>query len=112
MQKPVEFENIEELRRLVGIDDVELRQAIRGLRVGDLVRLTLLSGESRSSGEPLLVRITRIRGPAFRGKVANAPRPSGLQAGACLAFTAAHIHSLPHGAPRREARPRREVPKA
>ena len=37
MQKTVEIENIEEMRRREGIEDVELREEIRGLRVGDFV---------------------------------------------------------------------------
>jgi hypothetical protein len=36
MHKSVEIENIEEMRRVSGIDDVELRDAIRELRVARL----------------------------------------------------------------------------
>ena len=87
MAKPVEIENIEEMRRRVGIDDVELRQAIRGLRIGDYVKLTLRTGATSSAGEVFLVRITRIRGPEFRGKLADrlaSPARSGLRAGSSL----------------------------
>jgi hypothetical protein len=93
----VEIENIEEMRLREGIDDVELRQEIGRLRVGDLVNLTLLSKE-KSAGENGLVRITSIRGAAFRGKLVKRPTSpglSGVQAGALIAFTAAHIHSVP-----------------
>ena len=41
MRHTIVIENIEEMRRREGIDDVELREAIRGLRVGDFVRLRL-----------------------------------------------------------------------
>jgi hypothetical protein len=95
MLNNVEIENIEEMRRQEGIDDVELRVEIRGLKVGDFVKLTLLIGTT--SFETLLVRITRIRGSAFRGKLVNRPTASGLSkldAGAPIAFTTAHIHSL------------------
>lgn len=100
MRDPVEIENIEALRRQEGIEDVELGEAIRGLRVGDFVQLTLLAG--LKSSETLPVRITRIRGSVFRGKLAKKPACSALaklQAGAPLAFTTAHIHSLPKGRP-------------
>src|SRR5581483_5049135 len=71
MSKRVEFENIEELRRRAGIEDVELREAIRGLRVGDFVRITPLTGGRSSPGHTLLARITRIESDGFRGKVAD-----------------------------------------
>jgi hypothetical protein len=113
MRSPVEIEDIEEMRRREGIDDVELREGIRGLRVGDAVRLTLRAGAA-SAGETLLVRITRIRGRAFQGRLAARPasaRLASLRAGSLLDFTAAHIHSLPraarapaHGNPGRPAR--------
>jgi hypothetical protein len=91
----VPIEDIEEKRLRNGIDDVELREQIRGLRVGDFVKLTFLAGAS--SGETLAVRITEIRGSAFRGTLAESPAAaglSGLRAGTAVAFTAAHIHSL------------------
>jgi len=93
MGKTVEIENIEEMRRSAGIDDAELRADIRGLRVGDSVRLTLLNAARPSAGEMVRVRITRIRGSCFRGRRAGR---SG-RAGACLDFTAAHIHSVLKG---------------
>ncbi len=107
MRAPVEIENIEELRRREGIDDLELREAIRGLAVGDFVKLTLLTGSKSSPGETLLVRITHIRGPEFGGKLAGTPASAGLsrlRAGSAVAFTAAHIHSLPKGLSRHERR--------
>jgi hypothetical protein len=57
MDKTLEIENIEALRRSVGIDDVELRGAIRQLRVGDLVNLTLLASDMPAAGETLSVRV-------------------------------------------------------
>jgi len=105
MRKPVEIENIEDMRRREGIEDVELWEAIRGLRVGDLVNLTLLPGPA-SAGETLPVRITHIRGSAFRGTLAARPASAGLaqfRVGAPLAFTTAHIHSLAKGQPSHES---------
>jgi hypothetical protein len=94
----LQIQDIEEMRRRAGIEDVELRQAIRVLRVGALVKITLLTGEPAAAGETLLVRITSIRGGAFRGKLTSRPTSaalSGLCVGRALAFTASHIHSLP-----------------
>jgi len=102
VQKSVVIENIDEMRRREGIDDVELRKDIRGLRVGDFVRLTLLTGGPAAAGETVLVRLTRIKGSQFRGKLASRPaalRLATLADGEPLAFTAAHIHSLPKGQP-------------
>ena len=105
MRTRVEIQNIEDMRRREGIEDVELRQAIRGLRVGALVKVTLLAGTEGAAGETLLVRITSIRGDAFRGKLASAPTSAGLaglRVGLALAFTGSHIHSLPTGRPARQ----------
>jgi hypothetical protein len=99
MGNRVEIENIEERRRQVGIDDVVLREDIRGLAVGDFVKLTLLTS-TPFTGETVLVRITSIRGPAFRGRLASRPTSTGLSrlgVGSLIAFVAAHIHSLPRG---------------
>jgi hypothetical protein len=99
MGERVEIEDIEEMRCRVGIDDVELREAIHRLRVGDHVRLTVRAGTA-SPGETLLVRVTRIQGASFRGRLAEAPaspRLAGLRVGSPLRFTRSHIHSLPKG---------------
>jgi hypothetical protein len=103
MRIPVEIENIDELRRREGIDDAVLREEIRGLAIGDFVRLTLLTGPR--SFETLAVRITRIRGSVFRGKLASRPASSGLaglRAGASVVFTTAHIHSIAKRSPTHE----------
>lgn len=95
MQNTVAIENIEEMRRQEGIDDVELRVEIRGLKVGDFVKLTFLTGTA--SFETLSVRITSITGSAFRGKLVDRPTSASLAklgAGAPVVFTTAHIHSL------------------
>jgi hypothetical protein len=95
MHNTVEIEDIEQRRLLAGVDDVELRSAIRGLHVGDLVKLTFLT--STTSFETLSVRITSISGSVFRGKLADspvAPALAVLRVGSPVAFTAAHIHSL------------------
>lgn len=96
MQDSIEIEDIQALRLREGIEDVPLRQAIRGLNVGDFVKLTFLTGTQ--SFETLSVRITSIRGATFRGKLADQPASAGLsklRVGACVVFTRAHIHSLP-----------------
>jgi len=99
MPNPVPIENIEEMRRREGIDDVELRSEIRDLQVGDSVRLTLMTGTFLSpAGETIVVRITSIKGCTFRGKLTTKPASAclaELKAGAPIRFTAAHIHSLP-----------------
>lgn len=102
MPNRVLLENIEDLRRREGIDDVELRQAVRGLRVGSVVRLTLLTGKPDAAGETLPVRITRVRGNAFRGTLSRRPASaalSGLRAGSRIAFTTDHVHSILDGRP-------------
>src|SRR5262245_66228231 len=101
MARPFVIEDIKEMRRQQGIEDPELRQEIRGLRPGDLVKLTLLWGTRAAPGETLVVRITSIRGDTFRGKLASTPvsaELSGLNTRSPLVFTAAHIHSLPRRA--------------
>lgn len=100
MGKHLEIENIEEMRRQVGIDDVELREAVRRLRVGDYVNLTLLTGTHSAAGKTVRVRITHTEGASFRGRLVGRPPypgPPGLGAGTRLTFTAAHIHSVPKG---------------
>jgi hypothetical protein len=91
----VEIEDIDQRRLRAGIDDVELRSEIRTLHVGDVVRLTFLTGTT--AFETLSVRITRISGSAFRGRLADrpvAPALSRLHVGSPVAFAATHIHSL------------------
>jgi hypothetical protein len=102
MPKPVEIENIEDMRRREGIVDVELQNDIRALHIGDVVRLTLLSQAKSLASETVFVRITSIRGDDFRGKLANRPACSGLsklRVGTPVIFTKAHIHSLPKALP-------------
>ncbi len=74
MSQRVEFENIEEMRSAAGIDDAELRNAVRNLQVGDLVKLTLRTIGGTFPGESLLIRITSIKGDVFRGKLAQSKR--------------------------------------
>jgi len=102
MRDSVVIENIEAMRRQEGIDDVDLREEIRTLAIGDFVKITFLSGGKSSGGETLLVRITSIRGSMLRGKLATRPTSTGLsdlRVGSAVAFTTAHIHSLPRGRP-------------
>jgi hypothetical protein len=98
MPKPIEIENIEEMRLREGIVDVELRDQIRGLQIGDLVKVTLLAMAKSGGGETVMVQITSIRGSGFRGKLTRRPVSVGLSklpAGLPIAFTKAHIHSIP-----------------
>jgi hypothetical protein len=97
MGKAVAIENIEEMRLRAGIDDVELRQSIRRLRIGDRVRLTLLAGPGQTAGKTLWFRITQVEGSHFRGRLAEGQGRPGLRLGAHLSFTAAHIHSVADG---------------
>jgi hypothetical protein len=100
MGDAVWIEDIAEMRRRQGIDDVDLRDDIRGLAVGDLVRLTLRADDQSPAGETLVVRVTDVAGEAFHGTLAVRPVSKGLadlRVGFPVAFTAAHIHSLPKG---------------
>lgn len=99
----VTIEDIEEMRLDLGIDDIELREEIRSLRAGDHVKLTLLTGTA--SFEMLTVRITRIRGEEYQGKLIQKPKSNSLadlEVGSALLFGARHIHSIE----RREAAPK------
>jgi hypothetical protein len=102
MNKAVEIEDIEEMRRQAGIDDVELREAIRRLHPGDLVRLTFVATAAPAARETVRVRITGARGREFLGRLADRPNSPGLaalRAGTRVAFRAAHIHSVANGRP-------------
>lgn len=100
----IDIENIDELRRREGIDDVELHEDIGRLRVGDRVLLTFLSGTSLRATLP--VRITRIRAGQYRGRLIGTigrPELLGLRPNILVTFTAAQIHSIarPEPAPTR-----------
>ena len=99
MLNSVEIENVDMVRPRHGLDDAKFREDVRGLRVGDLVKLTLLSTSASFGGETLLVRITRVQDDAaFSGRLASSPTAAclaGVRLGATLAFTAAHIQSIP-----------------
>src|SRR5262249_38237968 len=68
MRVAIKIENIDELRRCNGIDDIELHAQIDRLRVGDHFLLTFLAGSNLRTTLP--VRITRIRAGRFRGRLA------------------------------------------
>jgi hypothetical protein len=98
MTSPVQIEDIEAMRALEGIDDAELWETIRGLKVGRLVKLTFLASGTLSAGETLSVRITRIGRRVISGKLAQRPVSAalaGIAEGAPVEFTADQIHSLP-----------------
>jgi hypothetical protein len=93
----LEIEDIQQLRWKQGIEDLELRTEISGLQVGDSVNLTFLTEKGSFAGETLQVRITSIRGSAFRGKLAAKPASIGLsrlRVGSLVRFSATHIHSI------------------
>src|SRR5436305_235020 len=100
MSKSVHIENIAAMRRQAGIEDIQLEEKISRLKLGDLVKLTFLTsakprkGES-IKGETVLVQITKIKGHALSGTLANkpvTPELSHLEIGSPVAFTAANIH--------------------
>lgn len=98
MRNPLHIENIEEMRRQQGIEDIELHEDIDQLRPGDFVKVTLVNGPT--SFETVHVRITSIRGTTFRGKLASQPQSMGLahiHVGSPVTFSAGHIHSIPKG---------------
>ena len=104
MRVAIDIENIDDLRRREGIDDVELHEDIVRLRVGDHVHLTFLSGANLRA--TLSVRITRIRAGQFRGRLIDTirrPELLGLRPKLMVTFTAAQIHSIarPQPAPTR-----------
>jgi len=91
------IERIDELRHSAGIDDVELHEDINRLRVGDLVTLTFLSCTDPPISEMLPVRITRIAGNDFRGRLTRQPAHAGLQLlgkTTSIVFTRSQIHSI------------------
>ncbi len=105
MQSSIVVEDIEGMRRRQGIDDVELREEIRALKVGDFIKLTLLTRTGPYAGETLLVRITHISGFQFSGALAVRPTItslSKLRLGSPIRFTTAHIHSVAKGNPKHE----------
>jgi hypothetical protein len=100
MRNTIAIENIERMRLQEGIDDVELKKEIRGLKVGDFVKLTLLTG--MTTFETALVRIVSIRGLTYTGELTDKPAANSLseaRAGLPLDFMAAHIHSIPKQPP-------------
>lgn len=102
VRNAVEIEDIERLRRRAGIEDDELRNEIRLLRIGDTVNLTFLKDAVSGVGETLAVRITFIRSGCFRGNLASEPRTaylSALQSGSTVIFKTTHIHSIPKRGP-------------
>lgn len=109
MLAAIDIENIDELRRREGIDDVELHEDIGRLRVGDHVLLTFLSGTNLRATLP--VRITCIRAGRFRGRLigmTGRPELLGLRPNILVTFTATQIHSIarPQPAPvRRKSKP-------
>src|SRR5436309_2910036 len=105
MRNSVEIENIEAMRLLEGIDDVELREGIRGLAVGDLVKLTLLAG-----GRPPRAKPCWSGSPASEGPRSAASWPPGRPPRACRNCGSDHPSSSPRPTftPYRRGRPAHE----
>jgi hypothetical protein len=102
MRQPTKIENIEEMRLREGIDDVELRKAIRILRTGDCVFLTIMNAGASGTGEKVSVKITHIGENGFRGKLASRPFSADLAeltVGSSVSFTRDHIHSIQKARP-------------
>jgi hypothetical protein len=100
MQPPVEIQDVEQLRQRAGIDDVELREQVRRLRVGDHVKLTFLAGPAKA--ETLCVRLTSIRRGKYHGELvrgARTPQLAHLCSGSRITFTRAHVHSVASNPP-------------
>jgi len=94
MRARVELEDIEAMRLAAGIHDISLREEVRGLRAGDVVKLTARVGNRPPPGEALLVRVTSVTGGSLRGRLTRAARASRLPADTLLTFAAAHVHSV------------------
>ena len=97
MQHLAENANSYALQCRHGVANVQLRDQIRKLQVGDTVKLTFLSGTLSFAGEMLLVRITSIEGPVLHGKLTRRPTFIGLaqlRVGACVTFATDHICSI------------------
>jgi hypothetical protein len=91
------IQDIEDMRRQCGIDDPALRDQIRVLKRGDVIRLTLLADAPSAAAETLRVRITSVRDGCYRGKLTSRPVSAAfasMAVGSPVAFTAAHIHSV------------------
>jgi hypothetical protein len=94
-QPAIEIENIEHMRRCLGIDDDRLHHEVARLQIGNIVRLTLRAGSR--TGECVLVRIVTRRKQEFTGELTTSPTDPNLQrltSGTLLSFTADHVHSV------------------
>lgn len=105
MKRSITLENIEAMRRSLGIHDRELQEDVRNLQIGDLVRLTFLSA---ASSETLLVRITSVSGSDFRGKLAQdatLKELSTISRRKVIVFRSVHIHSTSRSSGKSPKRP-------
>ena len=106
MNKGVEIENIEEMREQVGIDDVELREAVRGLRPGDVVRLTLVTAAAPAARETIRVRVAGARArSSWAGSPTARARPAWRPCGPGRASPSGPPTSIPS---RKDGRPMRD----
>lgn len=104
MSRNYEIEDIDEMRRQAGIDDVELRADVRALVVGDRVKVTLVSAARPGVAVTVVLRITSVRADDFRGVLERRPAGAsftGLRAGSSIVFAAAHVHSITDKGPRK-----------
>lgn len=101
MSNRICIEDIETMRREAGIDDVDLRNAVRRIQPGDFVNLTFRAGIG--SPETLVVRVTTVNSAKYEGELAQAPTVNSLlsmRIGSPMSFAATHIHSMAVGPPR------------
>lgn len=98
MPETLKIENIEHMRQLQGIDDVELRESIRRLRIGDCVHLTFLSGSRPVRSKTVPVRIVAIDKDRFTGEIMESLTSLGqdhLRERSLVTFQERHVHSIP-----------------
>jgi hypothetical protein len=87
--------------------------AVSRLRVGDFVRLTFQAGTKPRVSQTLLVRVIRITGSRYRGKLvtgAQSAALSELRSGFLVSFAAANIHSIADESAKRHRRGRADPP--
>lgn len=97
MRQTLQIENIDQLRLRQGIDDVELREKIGQLQVGDCVNLTFLKGAQQGASKTVPVQIVRIVKEKFEGKLLKSLGslgPTDLKVGSMISFRRYHVHSI------------------
>lgn len=97
MKRTFKLENIEQMRLREGIDDIELRESIRQLQIGDCVYVTFLDCSHPKRSKTVLIRLVAIHKNGFGGKLMqplDALGPSDLRVGSLVTFRESHVHSV------------------